>query len=206
MKRTIALLAVLGSALALHSSAQAAPAAAPAAAQPAKVAVIAFQIAVAQTNEGQRDFADLQKKFEPRQTKLKALSDEIDTLTKQLQTQAATLSEAEQQSRANAIDTKKKQLQRDGEDAQTEFQQAMQEMYNGIASKVYDVLEAYAQLKGYTIVLDISEQQSPVLWAADNMNVTKDIIDAYNQKSGVPAPPAPQSNLPAAPKPATPAK
>ena len=82
----------------------------------------------------------------------------------------------------------------------------MQEMYNGIASKVYDVLEAYAQLKGYTIVLDISEQQSPVLWAADNMNVTKDIIDAYNQKSGVPAPPAPQSNLPAAPKPATPAK
>jgi outer membrane protein len=209
MKRAFALLAVLGLALVFQSSAQtAAPAAAAQAAPPAKVAVIAFQIAVAQTNEGQRDFADLQKKFEPRQAKLKALSDEIDTLTKQLQTQAASLSEAEQQSRANAIDTKKKQLQRDGEDAQTEVQQAMQEMYNGIASKVYDVLEAYSQLKGYTLVLDISEQQSPVLWAADNMNITKDIIDAYNQKSGVPAPPAaPAASLPAAPKPAaTPAK
>ena len=210
MNRSIALLAVLGSALVMTSSAQtAAPAAAPAGAvQPAKVAVIAFQIAVAQTNEGQRDFADLQKKYEPRQTKLKALSDEIDTLTKQLQTQAASLSEGEQQSRANAIDIKKKQLQRDSEDAQAEVQQAMSEMYNGVASKVYDVLEAYAQLKGYTIVLDISEQQSPVLWAADSMNITKDIIDAYNVKSGIPAPAAaPAAALPAAPKPAaTPAK
>ena len=81
-------------------------------------------------------------------------------------------------------------------------------MYNGLASKVYDVLEAYAQLKGYTIVLDISEQQSPVLWANDNMNITKDIIDAYNVKSGIPAPAAaPAAALPAAPKPAaTPAK
>ena len=88
MNRSIALLAVLGSALVMTSSAQtAAPAAAPAGAvQPAKVAVIAFQIAVAQTNEGQRDFADLQKKYEPRQTKLKALSDATASLQSELAT------------------------------------------------------------------------------------------------------------------------
>ena len=33
---------------------------------PPKIAVIAFQLAVAQTNEGQRDLADLEKKFQPK--------------------------------------------------------------------------------------------------------------------------------------------
>jgi outer membrane protein len=208
MNRSFLVVAALASGLALQASAQTTPApAAPAAsnsAQPAKIAVIAFQIAVAQTNEGQRDFADLQKKFEPRQQKLKSLSDEVDNLTKQLQTQAQNLSDAEQQNRSRTIDDKKKQLDRDSQDAQSDFQQAMQDMYNGLASKVYDVMQAYAQLKGFTMVLDISEQQSPVLWANNGTNITKDVIDAYNSKSGVPAPPA-QTAVPEAPRPSAPA-
>ena len=46
-------------------------AAAAAPAGPAKIAVIAFQAAVAQTNEGQRNFADLQKKFGPKREQLR---------------------------------------------------------------------------------------------------------------------------------------
>lgn len=205
MNRSLVLVAALASSLVLTAAAQApgataATAAASAPAGPVKVAVIAFQVAVAQTNEGQRDFADLQKKFEPKRQQLKALSDEIDTLTKQLQTQGASLSQAEQQSRARTIDEKKKQLDRDSQDAQTDFQQQMQDTFNTVAAKVYDVMQAYAQLKGYTMVLDISQQQSPVLYASTNTNITKEVIDAYNQKSGIPAPPI-QSSVPEAPKP-----
>ena len=199
------LIASLAAGLALPAFSQtaSAPPAATAAAAPkaAKIAVVAFQVAVAQTNEGQRDFADLQKKFDPKRQQLKTLSDEIDTLTKQLQAQAQSLSPEEQQTRARAIDDKKKQLDRDSQDAQTDFQQAMQDMYNGLASKVYDVMASYAQKQGYTLVLDISQQQSPVLFASDGTNITKEVIDAYNAKSGVPAPPA-QSAIPEAPKPA----
>ncbi len=188
MKRSLALIVTLASSLVLSAAAQT-PAAAPAPAGPAKIAVIAFQVAVAQTNEGQRNFADLQKKYDPRRQQLKTLSDEIDTLTKQLQAGQATLSPAEQQSKATAIDTKKKQLDRDAQDAQNDFSQEMQDVYNALASKVYDVMQAYAELHGYTLVLDVSQQQSPVLYAATATNVTKDIIDAYNLKSGIPAPP-----------------
>ena len=60
-----------------RAKAQRAAAAGPVAA--AKVAVIAFQAAVSQTNEFQRDFADLQKKYDPRRQQLKTLNDEIDT-------------------------------------------------------------------------------------------------------------------------------
>jgi len=200
MKRSLALIATLASGFVLSAAAQTttAPAAA-APAGPAKIAVIAFQVAVAQTNEGQRNFADLQKKYDPKRQQLKTLSDEVDNLTKQLQAQGDKLAPAEQQWRAKAIDDKKKQLQRDAEDAQNDFQAEMQELYNGLASKVYDVLAGYSQQHGYTLVLDVAQQQNPVLYASESTNITKQIIDAYNLKSGVPAPP------PGAPEPARPA-
>ena len=175
--------------------------AAPAAhAGPSKIAVIAFQVAVAQTIEGQRNFTDLEKKFDPKRQQLKALSDEIDSMTKDLQAKGATLSDTERSARATAIDTKKKQLDRDAEDAKSDFQQQMQDLYQTLASKVYDVMQSYAEKQGYTLVLDISEQQSPVLFASTSTNITKQVIDAYNLKSGVPAPP-PQPDTDA-PKPA----
>jgi outer membrane protein len=215
MKQSLAFAVLLASGVVLGAAAQtpaesaaAAPANTPAApaAAPAtpKIAVIAFQVAVGQTNEFQRNFADLQKKYDPKRQQLKALSDEIDNLTKQLQAQGDKLSDAERATRAKQIDDKKKQLQRDGEDASNDFQNEMQEMYQGLASKVYDVLSTYAQQHGYTLVLDVAQQQTPVLYAVDSTNITKPIIDAYNTKSGVPAPPAQPGGAPAAPAPAAP--
>src|SRR3974377_895962 len=103
MKRSLALVLSLASGFAMSATAQTTAAAAGApAAGPAKIAVIAFQVAVAQTNEGQRNFADLPKKYDPRREQLKRLSDEVDGLTKQLQADEAKLTPAEQQSRANA--------------------------------------------------------------------------------------------------------
>jgi outer membrane protein len=204
MKRSLALIATLASGIVLSAAAQTLPAPASAApAGPAKIAVIAFQVAVAQTNEGQRDFSDLQKKFDPKRQQLKTESDEVDNLTKQLQAQGDKLSEEQRASRAKVIDEKKKKLDRSAEDAQNDFQQEMQELYNGLASKVYDVLASYAQQQGYTLVLDVAQQQNPVLYASDSTNITKQIIDAYNVKSGVPAPPAqPAARAPAAKAPA----
>jgi outer membrane protein len=180
MKRIFAVAVLLASGFALAANAQ----------TTTKVAVIAFQGAVAQTNEGQRDFADLQKKFDPKRQQLKTLSDEIENLKKQLQAQADKLSDQERASRAKTIDDKTKQFQREGEDAQNDFQSEMQEVYGTLASKVYDVLADYAKKQGFTVVIDVSSQQTPVLYADESTNITKAIIDGYNVKSGVPAPPA----------------
>jgi outer membrane protein len=211
MKLSFVLATLLASGIALNAAAQVpaapavetatAPTTAPAApAGPAKIAVVAFQVAVAQTNEGQRNFADLQKKYEPKRQQLKTLNDDVESLTKQLQTQGDKLSETERASRAKTIDEKKKQLQREAEDAQNDMQQEMQELYNALASKVYDVLAGYAQQHGYTLVLDVAQQQTPVLYATESTNITKAVIDAYNVKSGVPAPPTQPSAPAPAPK------
>jgi outer membrane protein len=206
MKIYLVLTAALlsGSAVSVSAQSGALPPAGDVPAQdvPAKIAVIAFQAAVTQTNEFQRNFADLQKKFEPKREELKTLNDQIEALQKQLQTQGATLNDTERESRAKVINEKEKLLKRDQEDDQNDFQQEMQETFNGVAQKVGEVLISYSQQHGYTLVLDGGEQQTQmVLYANPATDISKAILDAYNVKSGVPAPAAQPAA--ATPRPAT---
>ena len=175
--------------------------AAPAVPASAKVAIINFQQAVAATNEGQRNFAQLRVKFEPKQAQLKAQSDEIDSLKKQLQDAGTNLSEPERDSRLRVIDEKTKSLQRSAEDAQNEASGAMNDMYQALAQKVYTVLDSYSNQSKFTVVLDTSAQQTPVLWANGSTDITKAIVEAYNVKSGVP--PQPAAGATTAPRPST---
>jgi len=206
MKRSLALVLTLASGFALSAAAQTSSApSAPAPAGPAKVAVVEFQATVSQTNEFQRDFADLQKKYEPKRTQLKTLADEIDGLEKQLQSSGATLSDADRATKAKTIDDKKKQAQRFAEDAQNDLTGEMNDVYNKVASKVFDVLSAYAKQQGFTLVIDATEnqQQAPlVLYHAESTDISKAIVDGYNLKSGVPAPPPQPASIPSAPAPA----
>jgi outer membrane protein len=208
---SIACLLVSGAGLAAVAQTAGGPAAAASAAAPAaaptgtsKIAVINFQAAVFQTNEGRRNISELQKKFDPKRTALKAQADEIDTLKKQLQASGDKLSDAERESRTQAIDTKEKALQRDGEDASNDYEQQMSQAYQQLAEKVYGVLQSYVTQNGYGLVLDASasgQQQAPtVLWASQGTDITRAVIDAYNVKSGVPAPAA---EPPSAPTPAS---
>jgi outer membrane protein len=210
MKPWMGFAAVLFSGFAMSAAAQtgaASSAGSTAAADtPTKIAIISFQAVVTQTNEFQRNFGDLQKKYEPKRSELKTLNDQIETLQKQLQTQGATLSDAERDNRARTISDKQKQLQREQEDDQNDFQQEMQDTFNGVASKVGEVLVAYAQQHGYTVVLDGGDQQAQmVLYHSPATDISQVILDAYNTKSGVPAPaagpPSAPTPRPAAPKP-----
>ncbi len=220
--RTVSTLAVAATSLALSpalyaQAAAAAPAAAPTTlapeAIPAKIALISFEQAVFATNEGQKSIQDLQAKYLPKKNQIDAAGKEVDSLKQQLQAGGANLSETEKANRVRTIDTKEKQLQRDGEDASAAYQADLQEAYGKIAQKVNGTMQGYAAQKGFTLVLDVSnQQQSNVMYADTKTDITRAVIDAYNTSSGVPAPPpaAPGASAPTrttprtAPRPTTP--
>jgi len=176
---------------------------------PAKIALIAFEQSVFATNEGQKAVADVQKKYEPKKAQIDALAQEVDSLKKQMQASASTLSDEEKASRLKNIDLKEKQLNRDAEDATAAYNADLQEAYGKLAQKVNLTMRKYVQDNGYTLLLDVSGQQSPVLWAVPQTDVTEAVINAYNVASGVAAPPpsAPSASRPrstTAPKSAAP--
>ena len=204
--RAAALALVLG-VPAFAQSATAAPAAAPA--PGAKVGIVNIQSAIVTSNEGQRDFEALQKKFDPKRQELEVLNKDIDELQKKFNTQADKLNDEARAELLKQIDAKKKQMQRNYEDANADIQAQQNEIANRIGQKLVEVLDKYAKDHDFSVVLDVSGQQSPVLWAASSVDITKPVIEAYNAQSGVPAPAksataapapaaAPTSKLPAA--------
>jgi outer membrane protein len=172
-----------------------------------KTAVVYFQDAIVNSNEGKKEFDALQQRFSPRNNALKAQNDEVEKLKAQLQTQGDKLSEAERGRRMKELTEKQKALQRSYEDFQAEIQQSEQEIVGRLGQKMMVVLEKYAGSNGYGVVLDASNPQtSPVLWASAGNNITKELVDAYNAEnpvSGVPAASAPKPAAPAT-KPAAP--
>jgi outer membrane protein len=182
--------------------AQTAAPAASAAPTVTKVGIVNIQAAIVNSNEGQRDFEALQKKFDPKRTELENLNKEIDELQKKFNTQGDKLNDEARGDLLKQIDAKKKTLQRNYEDANTDVQAQQNEIANRIGQKLVEVLDKYAKDNNYTLILDVSGQTSPVLWAANSVDITKAVVDAYNTKSGVAAPAKPAA---ATVKPATPA-
>jgi Skp family chaperone for outer membrane proteins len=190
-------IAVLASAGAFAQTATSAAPAAAVPSGPAKIGIINIQQAIVATNEGRRDLEALQKKFEPKQAELQNANKEVADLQNQLKTQGEKLNEDARGNLVRSIDSKQKTLQRNFEDAQADFQGQQNEIVNRIGGKLMEVLDKYAKDNGYTVVLDVSSQQSPVLWAAQTTDVTKPIVDAYNAQSGVAAPPTTAATKPA---------
>jgi outer membrane protein len=165
--------------------------AAPAGPAGTKLGVINIEQAILMTNEGQRDFGTLQKKFEPKRTELENLNKELETMRNDLNAQGDKLNEQARAARTQQIERKQKDFQRNYEDAQQDFQAQQTEVVNRIGEKMLGVIDTYAKGNGYAVIMDVSRPQTPVLWVGPTINITKEIVDAYNTVSGVPAPPRP---------------
>jgi outer membrane protein len=192
--------------LSVPAFAQTAAPAASATSASTKVGIVNIQAAIVNSNEGQRDFETLQKKFDPKRTELESLNKEVDELQKKFNTQGDKLNDEARGDLLKQIDAKKKTLQRNYEDANTDIQAQQNEIANRIGQKLVEVLDKYAKDNNFTLILDVSGQTSPVLWAASSVDITKAIVEAYNTQSGVAAPAKSAVTKPAAPAPAAPKK
>jgi len=74
-----------------------------------------------------------------------------------------------------------------------------------IGRKMMDVLDRYSRENGFVAVFDSSAQNSPILYASSNIDITQDIIKLYDQAYPVKAAATTPATKPA-PKPAPAAK
>ena len=110
---------------------------------PAKVGIINIQQAIISTKDGQAAVKELQEKFNPKQKQLQDSQAEIQQLQQQLQRGANTLSQEALAKLRQDIDDKQRNLQRAGEDAQLEFNQAQQSTFAGISEKMQAVIDKF---------------------------------------------------------------
>lgn len=174
-----------------------------------KVGVIDVQVAITSTSEGKQAAAELQSQFAPRQTELTNMQKQMEDIQTRMRTGQTTLSDDEKARLAREGDQLQRSYQRKSQDAQDDFNEAQREIVDRIGRKMIDVLSKYSRDNGYSVILDRSGQSSPVIFAANSIDVTQEIIRLYDQtypaKSGsTPRPPAQQQQRAPAPKPQTP--
>lgn len=173
--------------------AQAAPA--PATEAPGRAAILNVRQAIVETAEGKLASAELQSQFATRQTELENIRKQVADLQKRLQDGERTLNDAEKNRLARQIDILQRQFQRKSEDFQEDLTDAQNLVLERIGSKMMDVLDRYCRENAISLVLDVSMQSTPVIYAANTINITPDIVRLYDQAHPVrnaqePRPPA----------------
>jgi outer membrane protein len=174
--------------------------------KPQNIVTVSFNAAVLQTAEAQKNLSALQARFAPKQKQLQALNDEVESLRKQLADTSSNLSDAERTSRARSLESKEKELQREAEDFKSDSQNESEQIFQRVAQKVYAFLQTFSQQHGYSAVIERGSDANPVVWyAAGNMDITDELIKAYNaQAEGASSAPANPPAHGVSPKPSKP--
>lgn len=173
-------------------------------AQQGKFAVINIQGAIISTKDGQKAAAELNAKTAPKKRELEQKQNEINALQDQLNKGSNTLSDTAKNDIYKSIEAKKKNLQREVEDAQADLEADQQKLLQQLGQKILAVIEKYARDNSITMVVEVSSPQTPVLYASPSVDITKEIIELYdkNASSGSGSAPAPTTSAPpTAPKP-----
>jgi outer membrane protein len=173
---------------------------------PTKIAIIHVQNAILQTKDGQKAAGELTTRFAPKKADIEKKNSDIAALQDQLRKGTATMSEDAKNKLMRDIDANQKSLTRETEDAQSDLDQEQSKIMQELGNKMMAVIEKHATANGFAVVLDVSNPQTPVLWAASAIDITPEIVKLYDQANpgtGAAAPAAaPKTTPPAVPPPA----
>ncbi len=164
---------------------------------PTKIAIISVQQAIMNTGDGKKAAAEMQAKFNPRQDALKKMQADIQAMQDQMKKGSATMSEEAKNKLTRDIENKTKVFQRDADELNADIEQENGRLMQDLGSKMQAVWEQYLPQNGYAILIDVSSQQTPVMWAAQAVDITPEMIRLYDQAHPVAAAPA---AAPAAPR------
>ena len=159
-------------------------------AAPTKVGIIHIQNAILQTKDGQKAAADIDAKYKPRREEVDKKQADLSQMEQQYRSGANTMSDDAKTKLARDIEQRRKMLQRDMDDAQAELDADQQRILQELGQKMMAVIDKFATERGYALILDVSSPQTPVLYAANAIDITRDIVDLYDKNAGAAAPAA----------------
>jgi len=169
-----------------------------------KVGVISVQGAIVGTKDGQKASQELDARFVPKKKEFDTRQSELVSLQDQLNKGGAVMNEDKRNQLTRDIDEKKKRLERDMQDAEEEVRNEQQRVLQGLGQRMMAVIEKYAKDNGYTMILDVSNPNTPVLYASSGIDITQDIISLYDKTSANGGPATTTAAPGATSRPATP--
>jgi outer membrane protein len=172
----------------------AAPATQPFVLSPAKLAWIDLDGAIITSDQGKKEFGELQKYLEAKKTEMDNLKKEVDDLQNKLNVQGSKLTDEAREDLQDQLDIKNTSLQRFQQDAQKDVDNRRQRIGNSIGQKMLPVIKKVAQEKGLSAVLIFNQNRDAYI--DPSLNLTDDVVKAFNAAYAAGAK-APESAIPA---------
>jgi Skp family chaperone for outer membrane proteins len=158
---------------------QAQPAAVAAPAGPIHMAWLHLEQAIFNTDEGKREFGEVQKFVDKKNAELQALQKEVEILTNQLKIQGEKLTDEARADLEIQLEMKQIHLQRFSQDTQKEIDNLKVRTSNMIGRKMLPVIEKISKQRGYNAV--VIRDPSRDLYVDPSLIITEDVIRSYNQ-------------------------
>jgi Skp family chaperone for outer membrane proteins len=133
----------------------------------------------------------IETRFQPLRNELRGMRDRLNTLRADIQKKQAIQDAQTTAKQAEEADKLDLEIKRKAEDAQASYQKESLALLDPLQKDIADALTAYAQAKGISLLFDLN--RVPVIYAANNLDITKDFIAEYNRThpaAAVPAAPA----------------
>jgi outer membrane protein len=131
----------------------------------------------------------IEAKFQPLRNELRGMRDRLATMRADIQKKQAIQDAKTTAAQSEAADQLDLQIKRKAEDATASYQKESLTLLDPLQKDIADALSAYAQAKGISLLFDLN--RVPVIYAASNLDITKDFIAEYNRTHPAAAAPAP---------------
>ena len=131
----------------------------------------------------------IEVKYQPLRTELRGMRERLATMRTDLQKKRPVQDPKLTAQQTEAADRLELDIKRKAEDAQTSYQRDSLAALDPLQKEIGTALTAYAQSKGITLLIDAN--RVPIVYAAANLDITKDFIADYNRTHPAGAAPAP---------------
>jgi outer membrane protein len=131
----------------------------------------------------------IEAKFTPLRNEIRGMQTRLSTMRTDLQKKQGLQDAKLTAQQADQADQLEIQIKRKAEDAQASYQKESLAALEPLHKDIAGALNAYAQSKGISILIDVN--RVPVVYAASNVDITKDFIAEYNRTHPATTAPAP---------------
>jgi outer membrane protein len=137
----------------------------------------------------------MEAKFQPLRAELRGMRERLSTMRADIQKKRQVQEPSLTAQQTDAADRLEVEIKRKAEDAQSSYQRESLAVLDPLQKDIGTALTAYAQSRGINLLIDVN--RVPIVYAASNLDITKDFIADYNRTH--PAGAAPAAAPPARP-------
>ncbi|MCU0614149.1 MAG: OmpH family outer membrane protein [Desulfobacterales bacterium] len=152
------------------------------AADAAKIGLVDFQKVLDNSTTGKAAQAEINKKGQAMEAEIRKMGEEAEALKNNLEREALVMSREAKEEKERELRAKVTDLRTVQNKHMQTFREAERELVQKIQKEVMDLVKEIGAKEGYQLILE--RRESGAIYFLDSMDITNQVIEAYNKRTG----------------------